>query len=717
MARAGDAAGSGARGAGLDTGILCLALVLRFHKVAVDPARLAHEYASASGKTGMAGLARAALALGFKAAVRQLALRRLGRAAFPAIAEGKNGYFFIIARADGEAVLIQHPDGRVETVTRAALAKLWTGRVLLVARRAPLEGEKRRFGISWFAPALLRHKGILRDVLIASLFVQLFGLVTPLFFQAIIDKVLVHRGFITLSVLGAGWLVLVGLNSILGGLRFWLVAHTASRVDAELGARLVRHLLSLPLGYFESRPAGQTVARARELEHVRAFLTGSGLTAVLDLLFVAVFLAVMFAYSQKLTWIVLASLALYAAISAAITPGLRRRIEERFRRGAANHAFLVETVSGIETVKTMAVEPRMREQWEEQLAAYARASYRASLLGTIGAQAVQLVNHMTTVLVVWFGAYEVLAGELTVGMLVAFNMLASQASQPILRLAQLWQELQQFRVSMDKLGDVLDAPAEPALRTGRAALPALAGEVRFENVTFRYRPDAPEALRDVSLRIEQGSVVGVVGRSGSGKSTLVKLIQRLYVPERGRVLVDGTDIAMTDPARLRSQIGVVAQDSTLFGKSVRDNIALAAPAMPMEAVIAAARLAGAHEFILELPEGYDTLVGERGASLSGGQRQRVAIARALATNPRILILDEATSALDYEAERGIQDNLRTMARGRTALVIAHRLSTVRMADRIVVIDAGRVAEDGTHAELLERGGLYAALHRYQAEAA
>lgn len=705
------------RGAGPDTGILCLAIVSRFHEVAADPARLAHEYASASGKTDLASLTRAARALGFKAGVRRLKPSRLDRAALPAIAEGKDRSFFVLVEAGDGKALIHRPGAPPETLTHAELAERWTGRALLMARRARLTGEKRRFGISWFAPALLRHRGILRDVLVASLFVQLFGLVTPLFFQAIIDKVLVHRGLTTLDMLGIGWVTLLVFNAVLGGLRSYMLAHTASRVDAELGSRLVRHLLALPLGYFATRPVGQTVARARELENVRAFITGSGLTAVLDLLFAGVFLLVMYAYSPKLTAAVLVSLVFYAAVSAAITPDLRRRIEERFRRGAANHAFLVETVSGIETVKTTAVEPRMWRRWEEQLAAYARASFRVAVLGIVGGQSVQFINHATTAAVVWFGAREVLAGELTVGMLVAFNMLASQVSQPILRLAQLWQELQQFRVSMDKLGDVLDAPAEPARRAGRADLPALAGDVRFENVTFRYGPDAPEALRGVSLRIEQGSVVGIVGRSGSGKSTLVKLIQRLYVPERGRVLVDGADIAMADMAWLRSQIGVVPQDSTLFGRSVRDNIALAEPAMPMARVIAAARLAGAHEFILALPEGYDTELGERGASLSGGQRQRVAIARALATNPRILILDEATSALDYEAERAIQDKLRTMARGRTALVIAHRLSTVRMADRIIVIDAGRVAEDGTHEELLSRGGLYAALHRYQAGAA
>ena len=356
----------------------------------------------------------------------------------------------------------------------------------------------------------------------------------------------------------------------------------------------------------------------------------------------------------------------------------------------------------------------MRRQWDEQLAAYVEASYRAAILATIGGQTAMLINRATMAVVLWLGAKAVLSGELTVGMLVAFNMLASQVSQPILRMAQLWQDLQQFRVSMDKLGDVLDAPAEPAYRAGRADLPALKGEVLFERVTHRYRPDAPEALRDVSLRIEPGSVVGIVGRSGSGKSTLVKLIQRLYVPERGRVLMDGTDLTLADPAWLRTQIGVVLQEDKLFNRSVRDNIALAAPAMPIERVMEAARLAGAHEFILALPEGYDTVLGEHGASLSGGQRQRVAIARALATNPRILIFDEATSALDYEVERAIQDNMRAMARGRTVLTIAHRLSTVRTADRIVVLDKGRIVEDGAHAQLLRSGGLYAALHRYQA---
>jgi subfamily B ATP-binding cassette protein HlyB/CyaB len=375
---------------------------------------------------------------------------------------------------------------------------------------------------------------------------------------------------------------------------------------------------------------------------------------------------------------------------------------------------LVESVTGIETLKSMAVEPQMQRRWEEQLAAYVAASFRVLSLGNTASQAVQLVSKIVTAGILYFGAKLVIEGSLSVGELVAFNMLAGRVSAPVLRLAQLWQDFHQARLSVLRLGDILNTTAEPTYSAARTRLPAIRGNIKFEHVTFRYRIDAHEVLQDVSFDVPAGQMVGIVGPSGSGKSTFAKLVQRLYVPESGRVLIDGVDLAMVDPAWLRRQIGVVLQENVLFNRSVRENIALADPAMPMERVIAAATLAGAHDFILELSEGYDTIVGERGSTLSGGQRQRIAIARALITDPRILIFDEATSALDYESERIVQQNMAEIAKERTVLIIAHRLSTVRMADRIVTLDRGRLVEDGTHDALIKTGGRYASLHRLQA---
>jgi subfamily B ATP-binding cassette protein HlyB/CyaB len=438
------------------------------------------------------------------------------------------------------------------------------------------------------------------------------------------------------------------------------------------------------------------------------------LTLVIDLVFTVVFLGVMVVYSPWLTLIVLSAFPFYIGISAGATPFFRRRLDEKFRRGAENQAFLVESITGVETLKAMAVEPQMQRRWDEQLAAYVAASFRVLSLGNVASQTIQLVSKLVTVAILFFGAKLVIEGNLTVGELVAFNMLASRVSIPVLRLAQIWQDFHQARLSIERLGDILNTRPEPTIGSGRAALPPIRGEVSFEHVDFRYRIDGPEIMRDVSFHIPPGQIVGIVGPSGSGKSTLAKLIQRLYVPEAGRVLVDGVDLAMVDPAWLRRQLGVVLQEDMLFNRSVRDNIALADPAMPMEQIIAAASLAGAHEFILQLPEGYDTLVGERGSSLSGGQRQRIAIARALVTDPRILIFDEATSALDYESERIIQNNMRRICERRTVFVIAHRLSTVRRADRIITVERGRIVEDGTHDELMRSKGSYANLHYLQA---
>jgi subfamily B ATP-binding cassette protein HlyB/CyaB len=415
-----------------------------------------------------------------------------------------------------------------------------------------------------------------------------------------------------------------------------------------------------------------------------------------------------------LTVIVLASFPLYIVISAGASPLFRYRLDEKFKRGAENQSFLVESVTGVEALKAMAVEPQMQKRWEEQLAGYVASSFRVVNLGNVASQAVQFVSKINMALLLYFGAKLVIDGSLTVGELVAFNMLSGRVTAPVLRLAQLWQDFHQARLSVERLGDILNTVPEPTHRTGRAALPAIRGDITFEHVGFRYRIDGPQILNDINLKIPAGQIVGIVGTSGSGKSTLGKLIQRLYLPENGRVLVDGNDLAAVDPTWLRRQVGVVLQENMLFNCSVRDNIALADPALPMERVVAAAKLAGAHDFVLELQDGYDTVIGERGSTLSGGQRQRIAIARALTTNPRVLIFDEATSALDYESERIIQQNMREITAGRTVLIIAHRLSTVRTADRIITVERGRIVEDGSHDQLIRSGGRYATLHRVQA---
>jgi subfamily B ATP-binding cassette protein HlyB/CyaB len=697
-----------------DTGAACLVTIARFHGLAADSRHIRHQFAVDDAPLDGDALLRAGRALGLKLRSMQSSWRRLGRTPLPAIARHNDGHFFIVAGVKDHKVLVQDPlETRPLMLPKEIFEEAWSGQLILITRRAALNDPGGWFGFGWFIPAVVKYRRLFAEVLAASFFLQLFALVTPLFFQVIIDKVLVHRGLTTLDVLAVGLLAISLFEVVLGGLRTYVFSHTTNRVDVLLGARLFDHLLRLPLAYFEARRVGDSVARVRELENIRNFLTGSALTLVIDLFFTLVFFVVLYLYSPLLTAVVAGAIPFYVILSAWVTPILRRRLEEKFNRGAENQAFLVESVNGIQTLKSMAVEPQMQRRWEEQLAGYVGASFRAANLGNIASQSAGFINKVTVVLILWIGATLVMQGELSVGQLIAFNMIAGRISGPILRLVQLWQDFQQAGISVRRLGDILNTPTEPGYNPGRATLPELKGAVRFDHVDFRYAADRPQVLRDIVLYVKPGEVVGIVGRSGSGKSTLTRLIQRLYVPETGRVLFDGVDLALVEPAWLRRQVGVVLQENFLFNRSVRENIALANPALPMEPVIAAAKLAGAHEFILELPEGYDTLVGEHGANLSGGQRQRIAIARALVTNPAILILDEATSALDYESERIVQHNMRAICRGRTVFVIAHRLSAVRHADRILVIDEGRIVEQGSHGALLAQRGIYARLHALQ----
>jgi len=701
-----------------DSGLASLIMLARYHGVAADAESVHHRFAPPGKPMQKVDLIRAASALGLKAKTLLRDLSKLSRIVFPAMVMLKDGSWAILGGAREDDVLLQSPFRHgVEKIPKEEFGKKWSGELLLITKRTPLPEMVRKFNISWFIPALLKYKNLFGEVLLASFFLQVFGLVTPLFFQVVIDKVLVHKGLTTLDVLGIGLLALFVFEVVLGGLRTWLFSHTTYRVDVTLGAKLFAHLISLPLSYFNARRVGDSVARVRELENIRKFLTGSTLTIVIDLFFTFVFILVMFFYSWKLTMLVLAIMPFYVGLSVFVTPVLRRRLDEKFQRGAESQAFLVEAVTGVQTLKSMAVEPQFQRRWEDLLAGYVNSAFKTDNLGNFAVQATTFLSKITTLLILWVGARSVIDGHLSIGQLIAFNMMSGRVSGPILRLSNVWQDFQQAGVSLERLGDILNTPTEPGYNPSRSTLPALKGAVKIENVSFRYRPDGPFILQDVNLGISAGEAIGIVGRSGSGKSTMTNLIQRLYIPEKGRVLIDGIDLTLVDTAWLRRQVGVVLQENTLFNRSVRDNIALADPGALMEAVVRASVLAGAHDFILELPEGYDTIIGEQGTGLSGGQRQRIAIARALLTNPRILILDEATSALDYESEHIIQKNMAAICNNRTVIVIAHRLSTVQSCDRIIVVDKGQLVEAGSHDQLIRTNGYYAKLWRYQSKGA
>ncbi|EAQ70237.1 type I secretion system ABC transporter/ HlyB family [Synechococcus sp. RS9909] len=624
------------------------------------------------------------------------------------------GSFALVARSNQSGLTLASPrDGIVELAPDQLEAAFPDGLDVLLLERSNATLNQ-SFGPSWFWPALRRHRNVLVQVLIASFVVQLFALANPLLIQVIIDKVITQRSLDTLQVLGIALVAVTLLEGVLGSLKTFLFSETTNRIDQRLGAEVIDHLLRLPLGYFDKRPVGELGSRISELEKIRNFLTGQALTTLLDAAFSVIYIVVMLIYSWLLTLIALAVLPIQIALTLIGAPLFRRQYRQAAEANAKTQSHLVEVLTGIQTVKSQNVEMVSRFSWQELYATYINRSFEKTISGTVLNQTSQVLQKLSQLLVLWVGATLVLSGDLTLGQLIAFRIISGYVTQPLLRLSSIWQNIQELKVSFERLADVIDTPQESdSLDKAKVPLPPIEGEVRFDNLSFRFRPDMDPVLKDINLQVKAGTFVGIVGQSGSGKSTLMKLLPRLYSPDQGRILIDGYDIDKVELYSLRRQIGIVPQDPLLFSGSISENIALTQPDAGSDAIVMAAKLADAHDFIMALPSGYSTPVGERGASLSGGQRQRIAIARTLLSNPKLLVLDEATSALDYETERRVCDNLVSALQDCTVFFITHRLATVRRADLIVVMHDGVVAEIGSHDDLIKQRGRYYALYRQQ----
>lgn len=656
-------------------------------------------------------VAEAAEKLGLQMRSIRVAWADLPQVNLPALMHWHGEHWVVVYAIKGNTVILAHPldpQQSCQRIPRANFEAAWNGQLWQIE---PLQKQE-AFGLGWFVPAILRYRRLLGEVLIASLTLQLFGLGTPVLTQVIIDKAMVQGSISTLNVMLIALFTIAVFEALLGMLRLFTFTHTARRLDLSLSAQVFRHLMHLPLAYFEARRVGDTVARVQEMENIRQFLTGTALTVVLDAIFVVVYLVLMLCYNVTLTAVALAVIPLFTVLILTSTPILRRWLDESFNRNADSQSFLVETITGIHAVKAHTMEPATRERWEGLFARYVRTDFRASTISNISSHLGDFLTSLSYLLILGVGAHLAIRGDLTVGQLVAFQMLSSRVTSPILRMVQLWQSFQQVLLSVDRLGDILNEAPEAEPGTG-LVLPPLKGEVSFEKVFFRYNPEQDPILRGVSFTIKPGMLVGVVGRSGSGKSTLSKLLQGLYQPESGRVLVDGFEVRSADLSSLRQQISVVLQDDFMFNSSVVENITLGNPDVSAEAVVAAAQNAAAHGFISDLPRGYETNVGERGTALSGGQRQRIALARFFLSQAPILILDEATSALDSETEQTVLTNLQRTAQDRTVLMITHRFEPLKRADLILVLDKGVLVEQGNHTTLMEQQGLYWSLYQRQ----
>lgn len=699
-----------------DCGAACLVMICRYWGKHLSVNRL-RELANVNRSgASLRGLTAAAEAIGFATRPVKASLDKLAEQPLPAIAHWEGKHYIVVYEIHKKRVIVGDPAIGQRTLTTTEFKQGWTGYALLLQPTAEFKEVVTAATPFWQFWNLVRpHSRVLLEVLAASVLIQVFGLITPLFTQLLLDRVIVQGSTLTLNTVGLGLIIFGLFRVMINGLRQYLLDHTANRIGVALLVGFIRHTFRLPLAFFESRYVGDIVSRVQENQKIQRFLTGEALSIILDLLTVFVYVGLMFWYSAAMAWLSLAIVPPFVLLALIATPFLRRISREVFNAIANENSYLIQSLTGIRSIRSMAIEQTVRWHWEELLNTLTKKTFSGQVISNQLQVFSATIESLVSTGLLWFGAWLVIQNQLTIGQLVAFNMLLGNIIRPFQRLVVLWNQLQEVIISTERINDVLEAePEEDLLSQPRQFLTMLRGEICFENVTFRYHPESDtNVLENLSFTIQAEQTVAVVGRSGSGKTTLSKLILGLYPPTDGKVLIDSQDVTSISLRSLRSQIGVVDQDTFLFGGTIRENISIAHPESTLEEIMEAARLAGADEFIKQLPMGYETQIGEGGGLLSGGQRQRLAIARALLGNPRLLVFDEATSHLDPESERIIQENLKKILKGRTSLIIAHRLSTVRNADLILVLDHGLLIESGTHDELIAKKGHYFYLNQQQ----
>lgn len=699
-----------------DCGVACLVMIGRYwgKRFSLNHLReIAHVDRSGSS---LQGLSNAAETIGLTARPVKARFDGLTPQHLPAIAHWEGKHYIVVYKINRKSVIVCDPAIGQQRLSHSAFQTKWTGYTLLLRPKADLGSIDEAKQPFWqFLKLAKPHRLVLLEVFAASILLQLFGLTTPLFTQLLLDRVVVQRSLPTLNAVGAGLLIFGLFSVVLSALREYLLDHTANRIDMALIVGFVGHTLQLPLNYFESRYVGDIISRIQENEKIQRFLTDQSLSILMDLLTVFIYISLMLWYSWRLTFVTLLVIPFYVLLAWVTTPFLRRLSREIFAASNNETAYLIQSLTGIRTIKSMAIEQTVRWQWEEHFVKAVKVKFSGQILGNLLQSSSTLIETLAVTGLLWFGAWQVIQNQLTIGQLVAFNMLLGNVISPFKRFTMLWDELQEVGIAIERINDVVAAaPEEDFQQQSRYWLPSTKGHIRFENVTFRYTSESKtNILENISFEVESGQIVALVGRSGSGKTTLSKLLLGLYPLSEGEIFIDGHKVSNLSVRSLRKQIGVVDQETFLFGGTIRENLSIRKPSISQSEVIEAASLAGADSFIKELPMGYETQIGEGGSLLSGGQRQRLAIARAILDSPKILILDEATSSLDTESERVIQNNLNRISRARTTLVIAHRLSTVRSADLILVLDRGVIVERGTHDQLMAKQGQYFYLNQQQ----